>query len=615
MSLSEDQLHTLNLMVNQVNNIQETLPGQLETINKSINELQGRMGHFEVQLREVYNQVQTQQNSNLVKPNAIKIKLPTSFSGQSSLCSTFFSQLSLYFAGNLNYDTGDKKILLATSCLSGPAYAYMEPFLGKLNAPTNEKPEVLTNYQVFVDTITAAFGDSDPTMSAEVALRRLRQNGSATAYATEFRRLSSVVFWNNAALVSQYKVNLRDPIQDELARRPVIQDLEELILESIDIDNRLFQRQRTKRYDRTPAMASDSRTPPTSSTSMDIDKPSIINQAPRHVPQDERLRRNQEKACYYCGVNGHFSNQCPAKKTGHQRQAISTVLLGEYQPTYPSINMVSPRPSINMARSDITQDLSQYKPVIAQDEYRCVQVRYNHQEAGMVYIPVRIGPNLATGHCQALALLDTGAAISVISKSLVDHLKLPIVPHELGTGRLEVADGNTPESSGTCTTMMRLGHTIFHSEQITFYVMDGMPATILLGLDWFQKHGVNIDFQAHTTLLHCDTKYCCDNGVMPPIVDHVLEYKPNRNFAKPAPKEIIVPFVTPEVTPEQEQTPFTEVTTIVPYLDPPSPSGSEDTIVLSYPENPLLPSCDYETDCSRNTSPFINKDTVYFYSS
>ncbi|GAA5797929.1 hypothetical protein HPULCUR_003327 [Helicostylum pulchrum] len=135
------------------------------------------------------------------------------------------------------------------------------------------------------------------------------------------------------------------------------------------------QRQRTKRYDRAPTTANDSRS--TSSAAMDIDKPSSKHQSPRQVPQDERLRRNQEKACYYCGVSGHFSNQCPAKRNNNQRQTISTVLLGEPEFTYPSINM--------------------WRLIEVQTGYRCVHVRYNHQESGMVYIPVRVGPNETTG--------------------------------------------------------------------------------------------------------------------------------------------------------------------------------------------------------------------------
>ncbi|KAI7887950.1 uncharacterized protein EV154DRAFT_426534, partial [Mucor mucedo] len=146
------------------------------------------MTQLETQQHDLLNQVHTINQSNKTAPISIKIRLPSPFSGQSASCNTFFTQLSLYFAGNPGYDNDAKKILLATSCLTGPAYAYIEPYLRKLDALPHNKPDVLTSYQVFVDTITAAFGDSDPTMSAELALRRLRQTNSATAYATEIRR-------------------------------------------------------------------------------------------------------------------------------------------------------------------------------------------------------------------------------------------------------------------------------------------------------------------------------------------------------------------------------------------------------------------------------------------
>lgn len=595
MSLSEDQLHTLNLMVNQVNNIQDTLPSQLESINKSLNELQARLNHFDAQIQEVYNQLQAQQqNSNANNLLKIKIRLPTPFNGQSSLCNTFFSQLSLYFAGDLSYDTDDKKILLATSCLTGPAYAYMEPFLCKLNAPPSSKPEILTNYKVFMETITAAFGDSDPTLSAELALRRLRQISSATSYATEFRRLSSLVHWNNAALVSQYKVNLRDAIQDELARRPVIQDLEELILESIDIDNRLFQRQRSKRFSQAPVVQKDSRT--TSPVAMDIDKPSNIVNSSRQVSQDERLRRNQEKACYYCGVVGHFSNQCPAKKSSNNRGTISTILLGNSTPSLP-------RPGVNMLLSVMQPEVSYKKPVFTYDDYRHVQVRYDHSDTGMIYIPVRIGSLTSTGHGIALALVDTGAATSVISKRLAKSLKFPITPHSPDVNHLQVADGRTPPSSGTCTTKMRLFNSVYHVEEITLYVMDDAPTDLLLGLDWFKKHHVIIDFKNQCTKLDCDTGVCCDTGRPPVFTTAPWEIK----------KPVRVPLLEKNVVPSLSSSPSEDDDMF--YVPPIEEELVGEKPTLSYPEHPL-PSQDISREkCPSTTIPFVNKDTVYFYSS
>jgi hypothetical protein len=51
--------------------------------------------------------------------------------------------------------------------------------------------------------------------------------------------LALLLKWNNAALVSQYHLNLKDTIKRELARRDPIHDLEDLIAVTIDIDNRL----------------------------------------------------------------------------------------------------------------------------------------------------------------------------------------------------------------------------------------------------------------------------------------------------------------------------------------------------------------------------------------
>lgn len=168
MSLSEDQFQTLNLMVNRVNNIQDTLPGQLESMTSAVHEIQTRLAHVETQQHELLSQLHAMTQTNQPSAMSIKIRLPSPFSGQSASCNTFFTQLSLYFAGNPGYDTDEKKILL------GPTYAYIEPYLSKLDFPTHTKPDVLTSYQVFVDTITAAFGDSDPTMSAGLALCRLQ---------------------------------------------------------------------------------------------------------------------------------------------------------------------------------------------------------------------------------------------------------------------------------------------------------------------------------------------------------------------------------------------------------------------------------------------------------
>ncbi|WP_231281919.1 hypothetical protein, partial [Salmonella enterica] len=76
-----------------------------------------------------------------------------------------------------------------------------------IDAPLNERPTILQTYQEFVQAITKAFGDTNPVTNAESALRALRQTGPVSLYATEFRRISLNLKWNDDALMSQYKLN------------------------------------------------------------------------------------------------------------------------------------------------------------------------------------------------------------------------------------------------------------------------------------------------------------------------------------------------------------------------------------------------------------------------
>jgi len=79
--------------------------------------------------------------------DSIKIRLPTTFDDRTNHCNMFFSQLSIYFAAKPAYNTDDRKITLAISCVSGPVLTFLEPFISQIDKPV--KPDILTNYEVF----------------------------------------------------------------------------------------------------------------------------------------------------------------------------------------------------------------------------------------------------------------------------------------------------------------------------------------------------------------------------------------------------------------------------------------------------------------------------------
>lgn len=94
-----------------------------------------------------------------------------------------------------------------------------------------------------------------------------------------------------------------------MARRPHVTVLDEFINLSIDIDSRLYQRQKTKKNSR-PHVAVRS--------AMEIDPPvpsrPALGKGPQHLTRNERQRRAQEQLCYYCGKPGHIASSCPAKR-------------------------------------------------------------------------------------------------------------------------------------------------------------------------------------------------------------------------------------------------------------------------------------------------------------
>ena len=170
----------------------------------------------------------------------VKLRKPTPFSGKASECTTFFNQLRLAFIAEpaIYHENDGNKILLAINCMTGNAFRYNEPYLEQVDDPEDEKPEILKNFNAFVDLITEAFGDTNPVMNAEAALRSLKQTGAVSLYATEFRRIIKNLKWNDDAYMSQFKVNLKEHIKRELHRRkPEPTELNKLITECISIDN------------------------------------------------------------------------------------------------------------------------------------------------------------------------------------------------------------------------------------------------------------------------------------------------------------------------------------------------------------------------------------------
>ena len=102
-------------------------------------------------------------------------------------------------------------MIYAATFLCGAAFSCFQPYTEK-----NENDPILNDFNLFVKELHHVFGDSDQSATAERELQRLKQTSSTASYASEFRRLSVLVEWNDAALCNQFYLGLKNNVKDYL---------------------------------------------------------------------------------------------------------------------------------------------------------------------------------------------------------------------------------------------------------------------------------------------------------------------------------------------------------------------------------------------------------------
>jgi hypothetical protein len=544
MSLSAEQASVLDDLLQRFNNLHATIPKQFDEIKETFSKhehrlatTEGGVDHVVQQLseglnrleesisarlrtlsNEIYGHMSTHyaQKTNLPpleplpapvsteplpiaekdSPALFKVRQPEPFGGKASACNAFFSQLALSFAANEDrFNNDEKKVLFAISYLSGTAFAYMEPYLSKLDKPANLRPLVLTNFSAFKDTMVNAFGDSNPVVNAEAALRNLKQTGPASVYATEFRRLSMLVTWNDAALCSQFILNLKDMVQDELARRDPIDILETLIATSIDIDNRLYNRQRQKKQ--TPpqqnqvkngrhhqprpitspgSKSSVSNTPSSGAQPMDLS--TLTASKPQPLSNAQKQYRRDNNLCLYCGEKGHFNNNCP-KKSSKPTASLNSVLATS-QPT----NVGSDSPLSGSVIQLSTMNVTQVTP-------------HNSLQITVVLM-------VDDRRIEVQALLDSGATVSFVDPSFAEQAGLAHMEHVLN---ITLADGTETTSTRYSIVPMNVkGTSHYEYIQLQHVVLAQYP--IILGLSWLREHNPTINWIDGSITLNCTGSQC-----------------------------------------------------------------------------------------------------------
>jgi len=273
-------------------------------------------------------------STNTVANSKSKVPAPAVFSGKREDWKSFSSHLSLFFTANTSqYPSDSDKILFAISRLgSGSAFKFMEQYISDFQKPAASRPMIISSYNTFIDTLSENFGIQNAHVVAEAQLRILKQKHSAMDYTNRFLELASETDWNDSAKISQYRLGLKDTVQDILALTDEPTDFATFTSKAINIDKRLYARQVEKNSQTSsrsgsspPSSATPVRTQQTSrNTTTSSNLPPASDSAPsmamdlshvthRAIDEAEKQRRRDNNLCTYCASEDHWIKDCPTR--------------------------------------------------------------------------------------------------------------------------------------------------------------------------------------------------------------------------------------------------------------------------------------------------------------
>lgn len=288
-----------------------------------------------------------------------KIADPEYFYGKRDKVATFITQCNLKFLGQPSrFPTENAKVTFAASFLRDVAFSWVKPLLSIENCSE------LESFKNFSEALQNTFGDPDIRATSERQIRALTQTGSAANYATEFRRISAYILWNEEAQISQFYIGLKDHVKDELARIDRPTTFSDLVTLAIRIDNRFYERklERNERITRDKSKVSNNHyagnkrtahfpssvvNAPSTPTHGGYEPMQIDASRPffKKLTDEEKKRRMENKLCLYCGKPGHMAKDCPASSKKKIHANTTTAKPKKTKPSVSSITFTTEAPS------------------------------------------------------------------------------------------------------------------------------------------------------------------------------------------------------------------------------------------------------------------------------
>jgi hypothetical protein len=272
-----------------------------------------------------------------------KKKEPTTFNGEATKFKSFMVQLKLEFkVGSKRFKNEEDKVLYAASLLEGRAstwfQAYLEEYLDDDVETKSDKTKYLfAKFDNFRSELKAFSGVQSEEKEAERKMYNLRQTGSVSTYAAQFRSLTTLLDWNDGSLASHFYRGLKDEIKREYISREKPDTLQGLIDDATLLDNNISEykaeqgQARALPFKRNTSNAPNQakpRQPYYGPMPMELDQTERKPGKKRFkkgekLSQAEKERRFKKGHCTYCDKPGHRAKDHNKDGTIKQHQNSS----------------------------------------------------------------------------------------------------------------------------------------------------------------------------------------------------------------------------------------------------------------------------------------------------
>ena len=320
--------------------------------NADFRRLMARLEYLENRERERQDTPATPNPDTTPLPSVKEPKLapPPEFHGKVSEYRNFMAQIALTFAlCPRTYPDGRSKVLFVISRLRN------RPLDWAREIPGNPLHPYHNDYNAFKTALDNIYLDRNYRELCENRLHNLTVTSSVAAFAAEFQPLVEALDWNESAKCSSFFEKLPDDIKGALAIVGRSDTLDELVNQTVAIDQRLRQARRGARSTVPRSAASsdnastfNSRPPPRDSDPLRTLNPRSRpqfkppqtpanfnpNRPPTRLPppsadpapqpsqsfgpigpltEEEKARRRRNGLCIYCADPKHIRDNCPRR--------------------------------------------------------------------------------------------------------------------------------------------------------------------------------------------------------------------------------------------------------------------------------------------------------------